>query len=654
MKAIFRCSLLLWFLLFNLGPGALWAQDYTSSSKKAIKLYAKAQELYDSRQNELAAIELKAALKIDTGFIEAYLLLAGVHSELRRPVDAINAYRKAVAISTDFFPPALFNLASLELHIGDYMNARVHYNMFLSMPAMGEKYRKMAEFNISICDFAEVAMKNPVPFKPENLGPNVNSAYDEYYPGITADNDVLLYTRRIKDKQNYFGEQEDFYVSRKLDGQWSKCFNMGSPINTHYNEGSPTISPDGKIIIFSACDEIDGYGPNRKGYGSCDIFFVKKVGEDWSMPVNMGPPISSKAWDVQPSYASDGTTLYFVSQRKGSMGDADIWVSELTDAGVWGEAKNMGAPINTPGREEAVFIHPDNQTLYFASNGHVGMGGLDIFMSKRQEDGSWGEPVNLGYPINTFNDENGLIVAAGGETAYFSSNREGGEGGLDMYQFELHEDVRPVRVTYMKGKVYDSQTKKNLGSRFELIDLETGEVVVESYSDRVTGEFLVCLPTNRNYALNVSKKRHTFFSENFSLKKAGTGAEPFLMDVPLQRIDTGVFITLKNIFYESGSFGLRETSQAELGKLIEFLSENADLGIEIQGHTDDVGGLEANQVLSENRAKSVYQYLVANGVEHDRMSFVGYGETQPIRPNTNEADRAKNRRTVFKIISVGE
>ncbi|MBL4735127.1 MAG: PD40 domain-containing protein [Flavobacteriales bacterium] len=516
---------------------------------------------------------------------------------------------------------------------------------------MGEKYRKLSEHNVAICDFADVAMKNPVPFKPENLGPNVNSAYDEYYPGITADNNMLLYTRRIKDKQNYFGEQEDFYVSEKLNGEWAKCYNMGAPINTHYNEGSPTISPDGKIIIFSACDEIDGYGPNRKGYGGCDIFFVKRVGERWSMPVNMGPPISSKAWDVQPSYASDGTTLYFVSQRKGSLGDADIWVSTLTDKGVWGSPENLGPTINTEGREEAVFIHPDNQTLYFASNGHVGMGGLDIFVSKRQEDGSWGEPLNLGYPINTFNDENGLIVAAGGETAYFSSNREGGQGGLDMYQFELHEGVRPIKVTYMKGKVFDSKSKKNLSSRFELIDLETGKVVVESYSDRVTGEFLICLPVNKNYALNVSRKGYVFYSDNFSLKKPGTSSDPFLIDVPLQRIGDGVYITLKNIFYETGSYELRKSSFAELGKLMDFLNKNEKLIVEIEGHTDDVGDLKSNLILSENRARSVYQYLLDKGVPEERLSFKGYGETQPIRPNTNEADRAKNRRTVFKIIS---
>jgi len=418
--------------------------------------------------------------------------------------------------------------------------------------------------------------------------------------------------------------------------------------------GDVAISPDGKIIIFSACDEIDGYGPNREGYGGCDIFFVKRVGDKWSRPVNMGPPISGKAWDVQPSYASDGKTLYFVSQRKGGLGSSDIWVSTLTDAGVWGNPVNLGPTINTKNREEAVFIHPDNQTLYFASNGHVGLGGLDIFVSKRQEDESWGEPLNLGYPINTFNDENGLIVAAGGETAYFSSNREGGQGGLDMYQFTLHEDVRPIKVTYMKGKVYDSQTKKNLGSKFELLDLATGKVIMESNSDRVTGEFLICLPINKNYALNVSKKGYVFYSENFSMKESGSSSDPFLMDVPLQAIGEGIFITLKNIFYESGSYELREASFVELGKLIDFLNKNQNLIVEIEGHTDDVGDLKSNQVLSENRAKSVYEYLIGNDVLKERLSYKGYGETQPIRPNTNEADRAKNRRTVFKIVSLGE
>ena len=205
-----------------------------------------------------------------------------------------------------------------------------------------------------------------------------------------------------------------------------------------------------------------------------------------------------------------------MSQRKGSLGGSDIWVSRLTKDGVWGDPKNLGGVINTTGSEEAVFIHPDNQTLYFASDGHVGMGGLDIFVSKRGTDGEWGPPENLGYPINTFNDENGLIVGASGDMAFFSSNREGGQGGLDLYSFKLHEKVRPVKVTYVKGNVYDSMSKEPLGSRFELLDLATGQVVVESFSNKGNGEFLVCLPVNKDYALNVSRKGYVFFSENFS------------------------------------------------------------------------------------------------------------------------------------------
>jgi len=653
MAIIYRSLLLiLAFLLFT--ETECIGQDLSSDSKKAIRHFEKAKEYFDKRQNIEAVTELKIAIKTDPEFYEAFLLIAGIYIDLGKSDDAIQSYRSSTSINPDIFPPAFFNLASLELGKGYYPEAKVHFEKFLSYSGYDEKFRTLAEQYIKNCDFAMVALKEPVPFNPKNLGPSVNSHYDEYYPGITADDQVLLYTRRIKDKQNYFGEQEDFYVSFKREGKWSQCKNMGSPINTHYNEGSPSISPDGKIIIFSACDEVDGYGPNRSGYGGCDIFFVKKVGNTWSRPVNMGPPISSKAWDVQPSYASDGKTLYFVSQRKGGLGDADIWMSTLTESGVWGDPVNLGPTINTSGKDEAVFIHPDNQTLYFASNGHVGMGGLDIFISKRQQDGTWGTPVNLGYPINTFNDENGMIVDAQGELAYFSSNRDGGEGGLDLYQFPLHKGVRPVRVNYMKGRVFNSETKKNIKSKFELIDLENDNVVIESYSDKITGEFLVCLPVSRNYALNVSKKGYVFYSENFSLKDNADNSEPYLIDVPLQPIKIGSHVILKNIFYETGSFVLKETSLPELNKLIDFLNKNIGVKIEIEGHTDNIGDVNSNQILSENRSKKVFEYLLEKGVPEGRLSYKGYGETRPIVTNNNAADRAKNRRTEFIIISLDD
>jgi len=640
------------FLLVLLVSVKSGAQDLTTQSKKAAKHYEKAIEYYDQKKTTEAEEELKNALVRDSLFIEAHILLAALYTDLRKIDRAIASYRKSVQINPDFFPPNLFNLGALELGKGLYEEAKGHFTAFLRYKGLNPKFTKLAQHNIKVCVFAVEEIKNPVPFEPINLGANVNTSYDEYYPGITADDAMLLYTRRIKDNANYFGEQEDFFVSVRKGGEWGKNYNIGAPINTHYNEGSPTISPDGQIIIFAACEELDGYGPGRKGLGSCDIFFVKNLGEKWSSPINMGPPISSNAWDAQPSYASDGTTLYFVSNRKGGLGDADIWVSQLTKEGVWGQPENLGPKINTSGREEAVFIHQDNQTLYFTSDGQIGMGGLDIYVTKKDANGNWGDPVNLGYPINTFNDENGLIVGASGEIAFFSSNREGGYGGLDLYMFELHKAVRPIRVTYMKGKVYDSSNRKPLGSKFELVDLESEKLIVESYSNRSTGEFLVCLPVNKNYALNVSKKGYVFYSENFSLKEVKDQSEPFLIDVPLQKIKKGSNVVLKNVFFETDSYELKKESKVELNKVINFMNENTNVYIEIGGHTDDVGDENYNKKLSNDRAKSVIDYLVEKGISSDRLKYKGYGESEPIATNLEEWGRAKNRRTEFKIVDV--
>ena len=631
------------------------AQKLSTSSKKAAKLFESAETMYQERRNAEAAVELLAALEKDPVFVEAHVLLAAVYTDLRQLDKAIESYKSAVKIKPNFFPPNYYNLGTLELMTGKYQDCKGHLLEFLSYKDMSPKFIKLATHNVKVCDFAIEAMKNPVPFEPKNLGKEVNTELDEYYPGITADDELLLYTRKIKDDKNYFGEQEDFFVSRKVEGRWTQNYNIGPPINTHHNEGSPAISPDGQIIIFAACEEAGGdYGPGRKGFGSCDIFFVRKKGATWTRPVNMGPPISSKAWDVQPSYAADGTSLYFISNRRGSLGEADIWMSRLTPEGVWGKVENLGPVINTEGREEAVFIHPDNQTLYFTSAGHVGMGGLDIYVSKKDTNGEWGKPMNLGYPINTFNDENGLIVGASGELAFFSSNREGGFGGLDLYAFELPKEARPTRVTYVKGRVFEVGTNKPLSSRFELIDLESSVTVVESYSSKTNGEFLVCLPVNKNYALNVSKRRYVFYSENFSLKGIKDNSEPFELNVPLQPVKIGAKLVLKNVFYETGSYELKRESKVELMKLVQFMNTNPTVVIEISGHTDNVGVKRDNQKLSENRAGEVYKFLVDQAVSEDRMKYKGNGDTKPLKSNDTNWGRAQNRRTEFEIVDLVE
>jgi outer membrane protein OmpA-like peptidoglycan-associated protein len=647
MKKFFIVSILVFCIMFckaQLPPG-----QYTSKNKKAIALFEKALEFYNSRNDEKSKEELLKSIEKDPAFIEPHLLLAEIYQEGSRKEDAIMEYKKAIEINPGFNLNNYYNLAQIEISVGKYEDAKVHYESFLKKQFINPDTHDIAELQLKNCNFALEAIKHPVPFEPINLGGGVNSNKAEYFPAITGDDQLLLYTRNNRTEQ--LPLQEDFYTSIKENGKWQPSVAVGN-INTSANEGAPCLSANGTILLFCACQELDGsYGPNRKGYGSCDIFYSQKVGEKWTKPTNLGNIINSKFWESQPSFSSDGRTLYFLSNRPGGYGDADIWMSVLNDDGSWAPPKNLGPNVNTKGKEESVYIHPDNQTLYFASNGHVGMGGTDLFVARKDEKGEWGTLKNLGYPINTYKDENSLLVSASGNLAYFASNRQGGYGDLDLYQFDLYEGAQPGKITYVKGKVYDAKTKKPLAASFELIDLQTAKTVIESESNVGNGEFLLTLPVNKDYALNVSKGGYMFYSDNFSLKGITDVSKPFSMDVPLQPIDTGVTVELKNIFFETAKFDLKEESKAELGKLIAFLNINKTIKIEISGHTDNVGDKKSNQTLSQNRAKSVFDYLVNNSIAKERLVYKGYGDSRPKVSNDTEENRAKNRRTEFKVIA---
>ena len=341
-------------------------------------------------------------------------------------------------------------------------------------------------------------------------------------------------------------------------------------MNTDGNEGAQAISPDGRFLVFTACNRPDGYG-------SCDLYISERLNNKWSMPKNMGNIVNSKSWDSQPSISANGKTIYFASSRAGgSKGQADIWTTTRNGNGSWTKPENIGDLINTRGIEFSPFIHPDNTTLYFSSDGHPGMGGMDIFYCKRDATGSWGVPKNIGYPINTFGDESSLILNANGDMAYFSSDKLGGFGKNDLFKFELYEEARPDPVTYLKGVVYDNETKEKLEAKFELIDLENEHTVVESYSDRVNGEFLVCLPTSNNYALNVSKEGYLFFSENFTIPEAARNkVEPYLKNIPLKPIKVGETVVLRNIFFDFDKYTLKKQSVVELKRLIALLNKKS-------------------------------------------------------------------------------
>ncbi|TND07588.1 MAG: OmpA/MotB domain-containing protein [Bacteroidetes bacterium] len=628
----------------------------STTNKKAEKLYTEGMDLLAKRQLDKGIDVLNKAKKADPVFVEPYLVLGDLYVQMGEKQLAINEFKKAFEINPGFFPNSFVTCAEEEYKLGRYEDALAHYKSFQEYRKGNgnSEYAKKAEAGLKNCSFAIESMKKPVPFDPKNMGAAINTADCEYFPGVTADDATFLFTRNKRVQTgNILDNQEDFFVStRKADGSWTPSMSIGSPINTPRNEGAPSLSPDGRFLFFTACADYNDYGEGRRGFGSCDLFYSERKGKNWSNPVNLGRKINSEYWESQPSFSSDGRTLYFVSNRKGGEGDGDIWMCALTDQGEWGEVVNLGPVINTPNREEAVFIHPDNMTLYFASKGHPGMGGLDLFVSHRKEDGSWGVPQNLGFPINTFKDESGMIVNGKGNMAYFSSDRAGTLGCEDLYEFLLPEPARATQVTYMKGKVYDAKTKKPLAAAFELIDLATGKTVVASMSDEITGEFLVCVPANKNYALNVSRPGYVFYSESFMLKESPDSFKPVQRDVPLQPILNDVILTLNNVFFETGKYDLKPESKAELNKLVAFLNANPLVKGELGGHTDSIGNKKDNLVLSNNRAKSVMDYLITNGIPASRLSYKGYGDAVPVATNATPEGRQRNRRTELKFTSV--
>lgn len=488
--------------------------------------------------------------------------------------------------------------------------------------------------------YRKQAMLNPVEFNPQNMGVNVNSENDEYLATMTADQSALLFTRQtlaVSGKR----PEEGFFISYKTGEQWQKAEMLPGVLNSGYNEGAACLSPDGRYIYFARCG-----APG--GWGSCDIYRSERKGAFWSEPENLGANVNSESWDSQPSIASDGRTLFFVSNRKGGEGESDIYYSYLKDDGTWTKAKNCGAVINTPGKEISPFIHPSNQMLYFSSDYHCGMGGLDIFFAKL-ENGKFSAPSNIGYPINTEADESSLIVSPQGDYAIYASKQKDCRGGLDLYRFSLYEQARPIAVTYVKGLIRDSQTKKPVNAKFEIRNLENGRIVSSGISDKVNGEYLICLPVGADYAFSATAEGYLFHSESFSLSNADASM-PYARNIDLERINIGKSLVLKNIFFETGSSKLLKESFAELNTLIVLLMENPGLRVEIGGHTDNVGNAEYNMTLSQQRADAVKNYLVEKGIAANRLVSKGYGFSNPIADNDTEQNRAKNRRTEIKII----
>ncbi|MGE5107782.1 MAG: OmpA family protein, partial [Sphingobacteriales bacterium] len=574
-------------------------------------------------------------------FADAWLSQAGAYADLKNYNASVTSFKAALKIDSayfgDFFLPYSISLAGT----GAFQKALDAVNIFLADPQINDRSRKAGEYRKSCYEFAieydKTHNNSNYVFKPINLGDSINTSVSEYFPSLTIDANELVFTRRVK------GINEDFFVATKKNNQWSKAVPLAGNINTEMNEGAQNISQDGKMLVFTGCN-FPG------GSGSCDLYYSTQTPKGWSEPLNFSDPINTEFWESQPCLSPDKRFLYFTARDPSGLGGSDIWISEHLPDGTWKNPVNLGPNINTPGNESCPFIHADNQTLYFTSDALPGYGGSDLFVVRKDSAGKWGKPENLGYPINTIGDEGTLVITADGKTAYYSSDMPDTKGGLDIYSFELRNDIRPFKTFWVKGNVYDKKTKAGLPSTVELLDLKTGQNISKLQTDE-SGNYLITLPVGKDYAFNVNRKGYLFYSDNFSLSKNPVDSV-YTKDIPLQPIELNANIVLKNIFFDTKKFDLKPESMVELDKVVQLMKDNPNIKILISGHTDNVGKPQDNLVLSNARAKSAINYLLYKGIRIERLQWKGFGSTKPVADNKTEAGRAQNRRTELTVVGL--
>lgn len=617
-----------------------FAEGQQKVSKKAQSLFDEGLKMKAYGEYTQAISYFKQALKKDPLFINAYDALANTYQINNQLNASKNVYLTLIELNPNHYF-GLYELGNVYFELGYLDSSEYYYRRFLKVNTSSDSYAAKAKLHLKHIDFSRDAMQHPVTVNPINLGSAINTPEQEYSPAFSIDEKTLFITRRVGSLSD-IRPNEDLYFARKIEGNWQPIENIGSPINTQENEGAFSVSADGNYIFFTSCSR-------SGGKGQCDIWITAEKNGRWSQPMNLQSPINTKYWESQPSLSSDGRTLFFTSDRPGGYGGTDIWKSEFGENG-WQAPINLGPTINTSRDEQFPFIHADNTTLYFSSEGHPGMGKSDIYVSSIIDENNWTKPKNLGYPINTNGQDWNLVVSRDGETAYFSSDQDGGHGGLDIYTFKLPKDIQATEVSYLRGFVRDASTKLPINASVELSPI-SGEQSTITYADGKEGTFIIPLKTNMQYALTIDKKGYLFHTENFDMP-AFKSTKPFTLYIDLEKIALGNSVVLNNIFFDTDRFELKEESRLELNQLISFLVNNKTTQIEISGHTDNTGNAAYNLELSENRARSVYDYLIENQIEKDRISYKGYGDSNPIFPNDSDENRSKNRRTEFKIIGL--
>jgi len=624
------------------------AQKFASAPSAADSYYKEANKLL---------LEVK---EIDPEYAPTYYFLGcvNVFKKENNLELAEKHFKKAIDLCPDGLHDAYFQLGKIYFGQEKTDQAAVNFKAFLDKPELIEDDSVAVEAKI-LFDWSMEAvnlMNNPVPFDPV-LVPGISSADDDYLVIISPDNEKAFYTRYLEfiDTRSSVPDdaqrKEFFYVSeRKKQGvkaiselPFDNGEKMPAPFNSGKNEGGATITIDNKEMILTICAM-----PDKNNYRNCDLYYTKYAYGEWSDLIPLDAINRPDSWESQPSISSDGKTLYFASNRKGGSGRCDIYTSTRDESGSWSAPKNLGKAVNSKGDDKSPFIHTDSQTLYFSSDGRPGMGSFDIYYTRKKDDGEWEKPTNIGYPINTRYDDVGFFVSTDGKYGYFGSNNQSqGLGGYDFYSFALYAEARPEKVLFIKGTVTNNTDDAPIEAKVEIKNVETKEVMAVPV-DVETGDYVAAMSFESDYVLTVKKPDFVYESTYIS-KEDTTFSAPVEVNVELEPVELGKAYRMKDIYYESNSADLTQESKKVLDEFLDFLVENPNIEVKIQGHTDNIGGEVANMTLSENRAHSVYNYLVSKGVSSSRLSYKGFGETKPVDTNDTEVGRAMNRRTEFLV-----
>lgn len=648
----------------------------------------KVQKLYESAEKERTSFKRREIYKqvleeeprhYKANFYYAEEIIKRSEKDLKIDVRAaIKPLKIVLEECPTFHPYPYYYLGSLSLGAKKYDEALGYFEKFMNFEyADGLMYpkdfdEKMAEVEQmkATALYYKGIYDNPVPFDPKVVK-GVSSKDNEYLAIISPDNNLALYIRNYykKSKNDLTPKwvEEFTYSKRVAGGGFDEGQPFPPPFNLTENVGGAMVTLNNKTMYLTIC------AVDATGYKNCDIYTSDNINGEWSEPKALGPGVNGESsFEGQPTITADGKTLYFVSIRKDEIGDEynmDLYESQLDENGKWGTAKNLGTTINTKGNEKTPFIHTDSQTLYFSSGdseysldggpkpGHPGIGGFDIFYTRKDENGNWMKPTNIGYPINTEKDDVSFFVSTGGKMAYFSSNElDEGVGGWDLYSFELYKEARPEAFNIVKGTVDKDPELSGRKPKVELKNVRTREVT-EIPVDSVSGQYVAVVQASDDYVMTVKTDESAFNSvyikSDTTLEKVEAQAqEAIKVDVEVKKMKKGGTYKINNINYETNSYELEQISKVMLTEFAEFLKANPSMKVAIHGHTDIVGSDQDNMILSENRSKSVYEYLIGQGINKGRLSYKGFGKSKPIDTNNTEEGRAKNRRTEFVITSL--